>query len=163
MTRGTHISWCLETILLAECRHLPSQIRNYNSGREIGRSLHEIFNSWAITLRSRPSVLIQALKWSMLPAKYPESWATPYHPQSNGLVERFNRTLLYMQATSAKDHPLDWENCIRQVYMAWNTSVQSSTGYTQLYLMFRWQAWIPDDSISNARTSQTPGEYATIL
>ena len=32
---------------------------------------------------------------------------TPYHPQSDGLVERFNRTLLHMLATSVKDHPFD--------------------------------------------------------
>ena len=32
---------------------------------------------------------------------------TPYHPQSNRLVERFNRILLDMLST--RDHPFDWE------------------------------------------------------
>lgn len=32
---------------------------------------------------------------------------TPYHPQCDGLVERFNRTLLDMLATTVKDHPKD--------------------------------------------------------
>jgi len=35
---------------------------------------------------------------------------TPYHPQCDGLVERFNRTMLTMLATCAKENPLDWEN-----------------------------------------------------
>ena len=35
---------------------------------------------------------------------------TPYHPQSDGLVERFNRTLLNMLATAAQEKPFDWEN-----------------------------------------------------
>ena len=34
-----------------------------------------------------------------------KSQTTPYHPQCDGLVERFNRTLLSMLATSAKDNP----------------------------------------------------------
>ena len=55
---------------------------------------------------------------------------TPYHPQSDGLVERFNRTMLAMLATCAKDNPLDWEKHVRKVCMAYNTSVQASTGYT---------------------------------
>ena len=32
---------------------------------------------------------------------------TPYHPQSKGLVERFNHTLLLMLATTIVDHPWD--------------------------------------------------------
>ena len=34
---------------------------------------------------------------------------TLYHPQSDDLVERCNRTMLAMLATCAKDNPLDWE------------------------------------------------------
>ena len=34
---------------------------------------------------------------------------TPYHPQSYGLVERLNRTLICMLATSAQDNPTQFE------------------------------------------------------
>ena len=70
---------------------------------------------------------------------------TAYHPQCDGLVERFNRTLLDMLATCNKDHPFDWRNHIRKVCMAYNTSVQSTTGYTPVYLMFGRQAKLPVD------------------
>ena len=39
---------------------------------------------------------------------------TPYHPQCDGLVERFNRTLLDMLATTTKYYPFDWENQISE-------------------------------------------------
>ena len=61
---------------------------------------------------------------------------TPYHPQSDGLVERFNKTLLDVLSACAKDHPFEWEHYIRKVCMAYNSSVQASTGYMPFYLMF---------------------------
>ena len=48
---------------------------------------------------------------------------TPYHPQSDGLVERLNRTLLSMLSTCTHDHPFDWEHHLRKVCMAYNSSV----------------------------------------
>ena len=90
---------------------------------------------------------------------------TPYHPQCDGLVERFNRTLLNMLATTTKDHPADWENHIRKVCMAYNTSVQSTTGYTPFYLMFGRQARIPADVMygTDRPPDFTPAEYTAEL
>lgn len=70
---------------------------------------------------------------------------TPYHPQCDGVVERFNRTLLDMLATTTKDHPFDWEEQLPRVCMAYNSSVHSSTGYTPFFLMFGRQAKMPVD------------------
>ena len=90
---------------------------------------------------------------------------TPYHPQSDGLVERFNRTLLAMLATCAKDNPLDWEKHVRKVCMAYNTSVQASTGYTPFYLMFGRQARLPADVIYGAPNTdeRSVTDYAMAL
>ena len=70
---------------------------------------------------------------------------TPYHPQSDGLVERFNRTLLSMLSTCTHNSPFDWEHHLRKVCMAYNSSVQSSTGYFPFYPMFGRQAQLPVD------------------
>ena len=51
---------------------------------------------------------------------------TPYHPQCDGLVERFNCTLLNILATCTEDHLGDWEQNISKVCMAYNASVHPS-------------------------------------
>ena len=58
-----------------------------------------------------------------------KSRKTPYHPQSDGLVERFNRTLLSMLATAVTDRPFEWEQHLRHLCFAYNTSVHPTTGY----------------------------------
>ena len=92
---------------------------------------------------------------------------TPYHPQCDGLVERFNRTLLHMLATCTEDHPGDWEQHIRKVCMAYNASVHPSTGFSPFYLMFGQQARLPIDLIYGTGPqvveNQSVGEYAVSL
>ena len=90
---------------------------------------------------------------------------SPYHPQCDGLVERFNRTLLDMLATTTRNHPFDWEDQIRKVCMAYNTSVHSSTGYTPFYLMFGRQAKLPIDLMyaTGHHVELPTSEYATQL
>ena len=79
----------------------------------------------------------------------------PYHPQCDGLVERFNRTLLHMLATSSKSNPINWEDYVRPVCFAYNTSIQSTTGYTPHFLMFGLEARLPVDLLFGTAFSDT--------
>ena len=90
---------------------------------------------------------------------------TPYHPQGNGMVERFNRTLLDMLATTTHNHPNDWECCVRKVCMAYNSSVHPSTGFSPFFLMFGREAKLPVDLMygSNPVDERTPSEYVQQL
>ena len=83
---------------------------------------------------------------------------TLYHPQGDCLVERFNRTLLNMLAITVKGHQGDWEDHIRAVCLAYNSSVQHTTGYTI-------QARIPLDLMfkSNLREEMPHSDYAVLL
>ena len=42
---------------------------------------------------------------------------TPYHPASDGLVERFNKTLLMMLAMFAGENRDDWDDLLPAVNM----------------------------------------------
>ena len=71
-----------------------------------------------------------------------------------------------MLATTSHKHPLDWEEHIRKVCMAYNTSVQATTGYSPFYLMFGRKARLPVDIMfptEKPATNVSYGEYAKAM
>ena len=97
--------------------------------------------------------------------KIKKTCMTSYHPQGDGLVERFNCTLLDMLATTVKDHEGSWEDHICTVCMAYNTSIQQTTGYSPFFLMYGRQARIPVDLMFNPDSpDKLPHhEYAALI
>ena len=60
---------------------------------------------------------------------------TPLHPQSDGLVERFNWTLIQQLAIVTAKHQRDWDKRLPLVLMACLSAVQESTACTPSLLM----------------------------
>ena len=70
---------------------------------------------------------------------------TPYHPQSDGLVERFNKTVVEMLSMAVQQDENKWDLLLPSLLLAYRTSVHETTGATPFSLMFRRDPRLPED------------------
>ena len=70
---------------------------------------------------------------------------TPLHPQSDGMVERYNRTLEAMLAKFVSENQRDWDEHLPLVMMAYRTAVRETTGCTPCSMMLGREAAVPVD------------------
>ena len=92
--------------------------------------------------RNFESKLFQCLMQSL---QIVETRTTYFHPQSNAVIERLNRTLLNMLAKTVDDFQSNWTQQLPYVVMAFRTSVHESTGYTPQFLVFGKEIILPLD------------------
>ena len=70
--------------------------------------------------------------WKLLGTKL--NMSTAYHPQTDGQTERTNRTLEEMLRAYVNYQQSDWDDYLISAEIAFNNSVQLSTGYSPYYL-----------------------------
>ena len=73
------------------------------------------------------------------------STTSAYHPQTNGQVERFNRTLEDMLAIFVDKHQKNWDELLPYLTFAYRTTPHEMTGETPFYLMHGRDPNLPDD------------------
>jgi hypothetical protein len=76
---------------------------------------------------------------------------TSYHPQTDGLVERFNRTLCDMLACYVNEDPEAWDVFLPFVTFAFNTAEQASVRNNPFYLFYGREAVLPNELVENTR------------
>ena len=70
---------------------------------------------------------------------------TPYHPQCDGLTERFNRTLISMLKIFVNQNQDDWDLLLNKLAFAYRTTVNRMTGQTPFEMVYGRQPKLPID------------------
>ena len=117
------------------CRHGAPQILLTDQGKQfVGQLLHAINEKLKVS----------------------KAQTTAYHPQTDGLVERFNGTLLHGLAKLGNENQDDWDRQIPYFLAAYRWTPQESTKETPFFLMYGRDPRFPEEStlLSNLEVGQ---------
>ena len=70
---------------------------------------------------------------------------SPYHPETDGITERFNRTLKEALTHFVNEAQTDWEKYLNYIAFAYNTAEHATTQFTPYELMYGRLPKIPID------------------
>ncbi|RDD35996.1 Retrovirus-related Pol polyprotein from transposon 17.6 [Trichoplax sp. H2] len=89
---------------------------------------------------------------------------TPYHPQTDGLVERFNQTLKRMLKAYTVEKPGTWDVYLPYLLFAYREVPQASTGFSPFELLYGRKVrglldLIREKWVKSDPSSQTPLHY----
>lgn len=79
---------------------------------------------------------------------------TAYHPQGNGQVERFNRTLEAMLSKTVQQNQRDWDQKLPKVMFAYRTAIHEATGYSPFHINFGRSPLLPLDVMLGIHTQK---------
>ena len=77
-----------------------------------------------------------------------------YHPQTDGLVERYNRTLAAMLAKTAQDSGRDWDKRLPYVLFAYRACYQESTRESPFFLVYGRDPKLPTPAVLNPQKTR---------
>ena len=72
-----------------------------------------------------------------------------YHPQTDGLVEKFNSTLINMIAKCCEKSK-DWDKLLPYLLFAYRANIQDSTKESPFFLLYGRDPHVPSDSALNS-------------
>ena len=85
--------------------------------------------------------------------------STAYHPQTNGLDERFNQTLQRALLKMVQENENQWDKYLDSVLFAYRTSKQASTQFSPFYLMYGREPCLPVDLLAVGKVSSANDYY----
>ncbi|GFW79740.1 retrovirus-related Pol polyprotein from transposon 412 [Trichonephila clavipes] len=90
---------------------------------------------------------------------------TPLHPQSDGMVERFNRTILNNLSLMVSKNQQDWDQKVPLFLLAYRSAVHETTGYSPSQMLFGRDIRLPCDLLFGRPpdTPSSPEEYVQNL
>ena len=88
---------------------------------------------------------------------------TPLHPQSDGMVERFNRTLEAQLSKFASDHQKDWDEYVPLLMMAYRTAIHETSCNTPANLMLGHDLRLSVDLLTGDKPITQTSDYVLNL
>ena len=88
---------------------------------------------------------------------------TAYHPQTNGLTERFNKTLADMLSMYVDVEQKNWDTILPFVTFAYNSAKQETTGFSPFFLVHGRDIQTPLDVIFPHNAGDQDSNYAQHL
>lgn len=80
---------------------------------------------------------------------------TAWRPQTDGLSEALNKTLLHLLKAYASEEEDEWDEKLNQITFAYNTTVQFTTGMTPFEALYGRKAKVPIDFFTEQPNEQT--------
>ena len=96
-----------------------------------------------VSIRYGAAFVGERTKELMRRSQVAQAHSTTYHPQTNGLVERQNRTLVSTLRVYCSRYLTDWDTYLPQVVGAYNSTQYSTTGVNSHMILIRHEKFLP--------------------
>ena len=121
--------------LYPEAIPLPS-----HTAADVATALSQVFSRFGfpetILSDQAPDFMSQLMQVFLHDFNITQIRCSVYHPQSNGTLERFHRTLKSMLRTLVDKYEMDWDNCLNWSLFAFREVPVESLGFSPFELLF---------------------------
>ncbi|CAF2152736.1 unnamed protein product [Rotaria magnacalcarata] len=90
---------------------------------------------------------------------YNHFYSTPYHPQTNGMVERFNSTFIPQIAKLQDAENNNWDEYLQAAVFAYHTGVHKTTKYSPFELLYGRAPYLSINAPPTYSTFIKPNDY----
>lgn len=86
---------------------------------------------------------------------------TPLNPRSDGFIERVNRTIQNILSKMVQNDQKDWDRHLDFIVMAYNSTIQDSSGFSHHRLVYGEEMSLPLDVLTQSVVGDNSEQYNT--